>query len=111
MCFHMFVCVCVRPHPLGEVKCRNPQRPEAAEHGEDGQAQVVSWGDHYEVVLTLTVAGAVCLHKEEQLMSKHTFFMSSDMAASKHPSNKRTHFILDYVQVQLANLNKHHTVN
>ena len=43
------------------VKGNNAQGPEAAEHGEDGEAQVVLRGQHDEVVLTLTVAGAVTL--------------------------------------------------
>lgn len=43
------------------VKGNNAQGPEAAEHGEDGQAQVVPRGQHDEVVLTLTVTGAVSL--------------------------------------------------
>lgn len=43
------------------VKGNNAQGPEAAEHGEDGQTQVVSRGQHDEVVLTLAVAGAVAL--------------------------------------------------
>ena len=56
------VCVCMRPHPLREVERRDSQGPEAAEHGEDGQAQVVSRRDDDEVVLALAVAGAVRLH-------------------------------------------------
>lgn len=43
------------------VKGNNAQGPEAAEHGEDGQAQVVPRRDHDEVVLALAVAGAVRL--------------------------------------------------
>lgn len=43
------------------VKGNNAQGPEAAEHREDGQTQVVSRGQHDEVVLTLAVAGAVAL--------------------------------------------------
>lgn len=43
------------------VKGNNAQGPEAAEHGEDGEAQVVPRGQHDEVVLALTVTGAVTL--------------------------------------------------
>lgn len=43
------------------VKGNDAQGPEAAEHGEDGQAQVVPRGQHNEVVLALAVAGAVTL--------------------------------------------------
>ena len=45
------------------VKGNNAQGPEAAEHGEDGQTQVVSRGQHDEVVLALAVAGAVALEE------------------------------------------------
>lgn len=41
------------------VKGNDAQGPEAAEHGEDGEAQVVPRGQHNEVVLTVT--GAVTL--------------------------------------------------
>lgn len=43
------------------VKGNDAQGPEAAEHGEDGEAQVVPGGQHDEVVLTLAVTGAVTL--------------------------------------------------
>lgn len=43
------------------VKGNDAQGPEAAEHGKDGEAQVVPRGQHDEVVLTLTVTGAVTL--------------------------------------------------
>lgn len=43
------------------VKGNDAQGPEAAEHGEDGEAQVVPRGQHDEVVLALAVAGAVTL--------------------------------------------------
>lgn len=43
------------------VKGNNAQGPEAAEHGEDGEAQVVPRGQHNEVILALAIAGAVTL--------------------------------------------------
>lgn len=43
------------------VKGNDAQGPEAAEHGEDGEAQVVPRGQHDEVILALAVAGAVTL--------------------------------------------------
>lgn len=71
----LYVHVCLCPHPLWEVKGCNPQRPETAEHGEDGQAEVVSWRDDYEVVLALTVTGAIRLHREQQFRSKYTHIL------------------------------------
>lgn len=58
-------------YPLGEVKGGDAQRPEAAEHGEDGQAQVVPRRDHDEVVLALAVAGAVRLRRGGGSRSAH----------------------------------------
>lgn len=43
------------------VKGNDAQGPEAAEHGEDGEAQVVPRRQHDEVVLALAVAVAVTL--------------------------------------------------
>lgn len=43
------------------IKSNNAQGPEAAKHGENRQAQVVPRGQNDEVVLTLTVTGAVTL--------------------------------------------------
>lgn len=43
------------------VKGNDAQWPEAAEHGEDGQAQVVPRGQDNEVVLAFAIAGAVTL--------------------------------------------------
>lgn len=40
---------------MRQVEGRDTQRPEAAEHGEDTEAQVVPWGHHEKVVLTLCV--------------------------------------------------------
>lgn len=78
----MCVRLCACPHPLREVKRSDPQRPEAAEHGEDGQAQVVSRGDHDEVVLALAVAGAVRLRGGESTqVSKHSKKHSKTLAA------------------------------
>lgn len=45
------------------AKGDNAQGPEAAEHGEDRQAQVVTRGECEEVVFTLTIAGAVTLEE------------------------------------------------
>lgn len=42
-------------YPLGEVEGGDAQWPEAAEHGEDGEPQVVPGGQREEVVLTLTL--------------------------------------------------------
>lgn len=52
------------------VKGNDAQGPEAAEHGEDGEAQVVPRGQHDEVVLTLTVTGAVTL-EDSRLMKNN----------------------------------------
>lgn len=41
---------------MGQVEGRDAQRPEAAEHGEDAEAQVVPGWHHEKVVLTLCVA-------------------------------------------------------
>lgn len=49
---------------MGQVEGRDAQRPEAAEHGEDTEAQVVPRRHHEEAVLTLCVAGAVALQTE-----------------------------------------------
>lgn len=43
------------------VKGNDAQWPEAAEHGEDGQAQVVPRGQDNEVVLAFAITGAVTL--------------------------------------------------
>lgn len=49
---------------MGQVEGGDAQRPEAAEHGEDAEAQVVPRGHHEEVVLALRVAGVVTLPGE-----------------------------------------------
>lgn len=49
---------------MGQVEGRNAQRPEAAEHGEDAEPQVVPRGHHEEVVLTLCVTGVVALQRQ-----------------------------------------------
>ena len=46
---------------MRQVKGSNPQRPEAAEHGEDTQAKVVPGWHQEEVVLTFRVARVVTL--------------------------------------------------
>lgn len=46
---------------MGQVEGCNAQRPEAAEHGEDAEAQVVLWGHHEKVVLTLCITGVVAI--------------------------------------------------
>ena len=59
--------ICVadgRPYLVGQVEGGDAQRPEAAEHGEDAEAQVVPRGHHEEVVLALRVAGVVTLPGE-----------------------------------------------
>ncbi len=48
-------------YPLRKVESSNAQRPEATEHGEDSEAQVITRRDDDEVVLALTVAGAIGL--------------------------------------------------
>lgn len=53
----------LRTYPLGEVEGGDAQGPKAAEHGEDGQAQMITRRDHDEVVLTLAVTGAVRLER------------------------------------------------
>lgn len=50
-------------YPLGEVEGSNPQGPEAAQHGEQGQAQVVPGRKHQEMVLAFAVTGGVALQK------------------------------------------------
>lgn len=50
-------------YPLGEVERSNPQGPEAAQHGEQGQAQVVSGGEHQELVLAFAVTRGVALQR------------------------------------------------
>lgn len=42
-------------YPLGEVEGGDAQWPEAAEHGEDSEPQVVPGGQREEVVFTLTL--------------------------------------------------------
>lgn len=42
-------------YPLGEVKGSNAQWPEAAEHGEDSESQVVPGGQREKVVFTLAL--------------------------------------------------------
>lgn len=49
---------------MGQVEGRNAQRPEAAEHGEDAEPQVVPRWHHEEVVLTLCVTGIVTLQRQ-----------------------------------------------
>lgn len=56
-------------YPLGEVEGSNPQGPEAAQHGEKGQAQVVPGGKHQEMILTFAVTGGVAL--QNQMDSAH----------------------------------------
>lgn len=48
---------------MGQVEGRDAQRPEAAEHGKDAEAQVVPWGHHKEVVFTLRVTRIVTLQE------------------------------------------------
>lgn len=65
------------------VKGNDAQGPEAAEHGEDGEAQVVPRGQHHEVVLTLTVTGVVTLEdsgliKTNYMSEKETFCMTTE---------------------------------
>jgi len=48
------------------VKGNDAQGPEAAEHGEDGEAQVIAGGQYHEVVLALTVTGAVTLKEVDE---------------------------------------------
>lgn len=73
------------------VKGNNAQWPEAAEHGEDGEAQMVPGWQHNEVVLTLAVAGAVALEgrhswstvgvvfvRHMHLMNRYHFSLNSD---------------------------------
>lgn len=48
---------------VGQVEGRDAQRPEAAEHGEDAEAQVVPWGHHEEIVFALCVARVVTLQE------------------------------------------------
>lgn len=52
-----------RPYLVGQVEGCNAQRPEAAEHGEDTEAQVVPWRHHEEVVLTLRITRVVALQE------------------------------------------------
>lgn len=54
------------------VKGNDAQGPEAAEHGEDGQAQVVPRRQHDEVVLALAVAGAVALEDNRSVQDNET---------------------------------------
>lgn len=49
---------------MGQVEGRDAQRPEAAEHGEDTESQVIPWRHHEEVVLTLCVARVVTLQRQ-----------------------------------------------
>lgn len=42
-------------YPLGEVKGSDAQWPEAAEHGEDSESQVVPGGQREKVVFTLAL--------------------------------------------------------
>lgn len=42
-------------YPLGEVEGSNAQGPEAAEHGEEGETQVVPGRQREEVVLTFAL--------------------------------------------------------
>lgn len=42
-------------YPLGEVEGGDAQGPEAAEHGEDGETQVVPRRQRKEVVFTFTL--------------------------------------------------------
>lgn len=53
-------------HPLREVEGCDAQRPETAEHGEDGQAQVITRRNDNEVIFTLAVAGAVRLWRDAE---------------------------------------------
>lgn len=48
---------------MGQVEGCDAQRPEAAEHGEDTEAQMVPRGHHEEIVLTLCVARVVALQE------------------------------------------------
>ena len=52
------------PYLVGQVESRDAQRPDAAEHGEDAEAQMVPRGHREEVVLALRVAGVVALPRE-----------------------------------------------
>lgn len=46
---------------MRQVERCDAQRPEAAEHGEDAEAQVISGRHQQEGVLTLRVTGVVAL--------------------------------------------------
>lgn len=52
---------------MGQVEGNDAQRPEAAEHGEDTEAQVVPWGHHEEVVLALCITRVVALEERNVL--------------------------------------------
>lgn len=56
---------------MGQVEGCNAQRPEAAEHGEDAESQVIPWGHHEEVVLTFCVAGVVTLQRQWEGQEGH----------------------------------------
>lgn len=57
--------LCEWPYLVGQVEGGNAQRPEAAEHGEDAEAQVVPGGHHEKVVLALCITGVVALQERK----------------------------------------------
>lgn len=57
---------------MGQVESCDPQWPEAAEHGEYTEAQVIPRGHHEEVVFALCVTRVVALWKEQIRVSKGT---------------------------------------
>ena len=67
---------------MGQVEGGDAQGPEAAEHGEDAEAQVVPRGHHEEVVLTLCVAGVVTLPGETGGRTR-SFLLSSSFSYKK----------------------------
>ena len=49
---------------VGQVEGGDAQRPEAADHGEDAEAQVLPWRGQQEGVLALRLAGVVALQAQ-----------------------------------------------
>lgn len=54
---------CVWPYLVGQVEGCNAQRPEAAEHGEYAETQVVPGRHHEKVVFALCITGVVALQE------------------------------------------------
>lgn len=93
------------PYPLGEVEGSNAQGPEATQHGEKSQAQVVPGGKHQEMILTFAVAGGVALQNQMDSAHAHLPVPLCRLQLSTSPPSSHSLLVLSHILIQfpLAN--------